>query len=313
MDKIIEISADQLGQYHKIPGNTLEEKEQYMQEYLSSVIDEYCSSKQDVEKTKNVISARKLLEILENYYQEYRNLKYYNYHGSDVKGKGYDFLIDFVQDVNAHYQKVIDSRVGHFDLSKMFFLIKNRLKTRNEKSENIRCVQVSKNVDDNSTKVYIQFLKYGYPRQVALIKFKRYKSFDVMPEYTNLEEWGEFVQENYEKIMECFALLERYCSFIPKSRYLGEFRTFDAEFGDETFSGVVKVSTCADVKYEMKMNDSIDPLEFFKHCDMKGYVENHREVLDKISVNVNSIQEPIKSVITEQLEKERKLVNVPKQ
>lgn len=282
----------------------------YNQTYQN--VSDYISNTDDVIENKDTISAYSLYSILKDFYADLAGIM-------DAESEE---LKELVEAINAFisngYQKVVSSKKSNKLMNGIESLL---LKIKDSKQNEMmakRYLGIRFYIRRDTTSAVLDVLEDNKYKKVIL---NRDLASDELYYGENSVEDYDVIDFAYDRLMDLFDLIDSYREYLPEQIDTDialddyackpyEYATYSTPIASEMVTGEIFVNSNGYVDFDMNItreNNKYHYINSYSRSLKELIRERSTELLKKISVDVNTLEEPIKEIVVAAIANKRNL------
>ena len=244
-------------------------------EEIFNIIYSYLYETDEVEFTNEVISAHDLYSIVNEKFHELRKIKRTSLR--KCINKDYSFLKE---------------------ISSIF--------KRESNSLNTKCRDVVIAGDDKESKITFVFNRFASkkPKSISLLKNRKSGEIYYDEEVVVTKRNKDLANNNFSEIIKTFKTIEKLVDFSKNSLKSSEDENVVQEFSDFIFDGCLTYDAYGSVNVSLKVGDEMEAYYFEESRKKLNQVieTNKEELLKKIPININSLNNTCRMLVKEKME-----------
>lgn len=282
----------------------------YNQTYQKLI--DYINNTDDVLENKNTISAYSLYGILKDYYADL----------SGIMDSESEELKELVEQINAFisngYQKVVSSKKSN----KLMSGIENLLgKIKDSKQNDMmakRYLGIRFYIRQDTTSAVLDVLEDNKYKKVIL---NRDLASDELYYGENSLEDYEVIDFAYDRLMDLFDVIDSYRDYLPEQIDSDialddyackpyEYATYSTPISSEMVRGEIFVNSNGYVDFDMNItreNNQYHYINSYSRSLKELIRDKSMDLLKKVEVDVNTLEEPIKGIVESYMANRRNL------
>lgn len=279
-----------------------------MQE-LKMKVNTYCNDHKSVKLSKESISIADLITILKEYYQELHDL-------NDPKSEAYKDILDEINSIiSPEYAAVLKKRRSNVNVGKIRKIIMHGISVIGSPRHKNRCTGIKVCIKREICAILLDIYEQGERKPIILCRDIDAGRVHLAKDSHNNERLLDMIRS---KIVNIFDIVDSYRATLPRSEdsseiteeiinnhnvYDGDY--FEVPFLNPLFKGNIRVYGSGDVTLDMEVLVGDEFKDIYKVLD-KDTIAN---ILERTSLDIPELKDPIKSIVLASFEKEYNVVN----
>lgn len=277
---------------------------------LTKKINYYCKDKHPIKVTSTSLSVANLIIILKDYYQELYNM-------FDTNSNFYKALLEEVNNIlYPKYAYILKKKQSDFSIVSIRKMVKNGISMISHPMRyfnRIRCDNICVCIRQDTYAVMLDIYEKGEEKPIIVCRDIDNEQLYLAKDSCNNEKLLELM---YSEFVNIFDIIDSFRATLPKQSSNSQINRdtienadsfdkffYEVPYSDEIFKGSVKVYANGAVVNSLELIDSDGNASV-----ITSEIVNIDEILERISIDISKLENPIKSIVLSSFEKEYNVI-----